>query len=659
MMQVDSNILSFKCKSVPNENPMAMVHTQESSSIKELTKQHDNNRAKEVDPAVVAKARLQETATTVLSSKDSRADKAKAPPEAHKNDSVANLPKVSIVDKELDPAKSIPQLIKEGKLVDKTSQSGNIESAGTKSTASSKGEVITTPERQLVTRDTNTASDKGEPLPVRVVAEGVLKPDERAKVNFTVKGDGTIEVNNSPQKGRPKEIVIAVEQEPPTAAQKESTTRLLTYLSQAVAPPKAGGLLDISGDQSLVPQETLKKLDSAHVATQKTFDAQTAESISKVNQQFSSHSPRVMTQSDVRDYIPQRGVPARADEGDPILDTKDAIAGLYKGDYNTARSGADGWTVGRYGLRAELIMDWLSNLLKSNPELAARLGNPPDPKKLAELMKDPKFAQQFSSEMEKLAAEGKVTKDFADKLSRPEFVQQFAEFLGRMGDPATKITSADVAKFLPKELQETIAAEELKAFARVSSNPLETALAFRLGHKPTNSDLQDPANQQYMLAASKLMQMSQASRNAGENGTVVFTGDNSPASSMAAKLVQASRDVANSMNSVGYCAKGVQEALAKAGLGEFVGSGNGWDMRHAFDKDPRFQVIPASQARPGDICVQRWAPEIVAQHGGNNWGDVFIVDSVENGQITQNNDHVQKFNLSSRYDKQIFYRYVG
>ncbi|CAN5725097.1 hypothetical protein BH10CYA1_BH10CYA1_48600 [soil metagenome] len=552
------------------------------------------------------------------------------------------------------PGHSIPTLDAK-QSVESLVKSGVLKAADIHSTGPSHKDNTS----EKVTKATDSMSKQMEPLHVKVVPLSTLKYDERQKANFIVKGDGTVQVNNNPEHSQSLDIVVAVEQQPASAAQSESTGKLLSYLSQHMSPDKSK-LLKIAGDQALVPPETLRKLDSAHVAREKAFGSETSDAISKVNKDFDGTGPRVMHHSDVQDYIPQRQVPARADESKSLLSTKDAVAGLYKGEYNTARHGSDGWSIGRYGMHSELAMSWLSGLLKNDPELAAKLGNPPDPSKLAELMKDPKFSKELGAEMQKLAAEGKVSKEFADKFNQPGFAQDFAQFINKMSDKNAQITSAEVINFLPKELQETIVSSELSRISGESKNPLESALAFRLGHKPTESDLHDPANQQYMLAASKLMQLSQADRNAGDNGTVLFTGDNQPASSMAAKLARAAENVAASTGTVGYCASGVQQALANCGMPEFLGSGNGWDMRSALENSGKFKQISASEARPGDIGVQRWAPDIVAQHGGKQYGDIFIVGSVQNGRVTQLNDHKQDFNpANSRYDKRVFYRYEG
>ncbi|HEY9714297.1 MAG TPA: hypothetical protein V6C72_12580, partial [Chroococcales cyanobacterium] len=92
----------------------------------------------------------------------------------------------------------------------------------------------------------------------------------------------------------------------------------------------------------------------------------------------------------------------------------------------------------------------------------------------------------------------------------------------------------------------------------------------------------------------------------------------------------------------GYCATAVQEALRDAGMPQLMGSGNGWDMKGPLEQ-AGFKPISESQAQPGDIIVRSWSPQTQSENGGNNYGDISVVLSNNNGVIMQGNDAHYQF----------------
>ncbi|CAN5249163.1 hypothetical protein BH10CYA1_BH10CYA1_09670 [soil metagenome] len=108
-------------------------------------------------------------------------------------------------------------------------------------------------------------------------------------------------------------------------------------------------------------------------------------------------------------------------------------------------------------------------------------------------------------------------------------------------------------------------------------------------------------------------------------------------------LKEAALSTARSLGSVGYCAKGVQIALAKMGHKEFLGSGNAWDMGTKMAASGTFERVPISEAREGDIVVRSWNRSVIAQHGGRNWGDIVVVTSRDaQGNLNGASDHLER-----------------
>ncbi|MBC8000247.1 MAG: hypothetical protein IAF58_19990 [Leptolyngbya sp.] len=129
------------------------------------------------------------------------------------------------------------------------------------------------------------------------------------------------------------------------------------------------------------------------------------------------------------------------------------------------------------------------------------------------------------------------------------------------------------------------------------------------------------------------------------------------ASGFNARLADAIEVQDANMAGTGRCAAAVQVALRDAGLGEFMGSGNGWDMLGPLKSSGKFVEISQNQATRGDIIVR---PPSAAQDD-SVYGDISVVTSNNGGVITQTNDASYQFhNQNSRYDdKAVFLRYVG
>jgi hypothetical protein len=126
-----------------------------------------------------------------------------------------------------------------------------------------------------------------------------------------------------------------------------------------------------------------------------------------------------------------------------------------------------------------------------------------------------------------------------------------------------------------------------------------------------------------------------------------------------AQLVAAVEKQDAAMPGQGYCATAVQNALAAVGMPEFQGSGNGWDMGQNLLKSGKFEQIPLSEVKPGDILARQWSPQVQAQEG-HDYGDISVVSQRNGNTIIQTNDDTYQFLPDNpRYSQTVAMRYVG
>lgn len=184
-----------------------------------------------------------------------------------------------------------------------------------------------------------------------------------------------------------------------------------------------------------------------------------------------------------------------------------------------------------------------------------------------------------------------------------------------------------------------------------------------------NSKGQDAANQLLTIGKAKGDQseaMSQAVRgDGGERQARIrenFTDKDAllqPAkpeiSQFNEKLARAVEVWDSRMSGTGYCARAVQRAMADAGLPQFVGSGNAWDMMGPLKRSGLFVQITQAEAQRGDIIVRPPHP------GGSQYGDISVVTARSGNRIQQTNDATYEFRAENpRYGGQaVFLRYVG
>ncbi|MBI1270490.1 CHAP domain-containing protein [bacterium] len=459
------------------------------------------------------------------------------------------------------------------------------------------------------------------------------EPAENAQ--FSIKQDGTIKVNRDFEASGESDIKIHLEQSgdesEPTSAQKEALKELSDYVSQRMKSTNNLARLEgieVVDEANLIPDEIKNNISRSDYPEFQDMPEQTRQAVDRVNRMRNGAGEMSVPQA--RDLYPERDVPRAASETDPVYAMKDTVAALFnaEGDdpYSAMRESRDGsLQVGRYGLTSQLISGWLLE----------QLGDPPDWSKLQELLK-------------KLEKEGKLPKGFADQFENPE---QMQEFLKKMQDGS--LSKDELNKFLPKEFQETIASDLVEKFSNeTGGDPGLVALAFLHGKPPSElseAETGSPAAQNARRAAGDLYNLSMTTQKAGDGQNVQWANPSDPTSPLAMKLVDAAHSADSQYNrygvgkSGGQCAAAVQVALSQVGMSEFMGSGNAWDMRNALVNSGKFEMVDASQARPGDLLLWKPTP------GGSVYGHIEVVTAGSGGNVQATSDFTRNVDWNSSY----------
>jgi hypothetical protein len=118
------------------------------------------------------------------------------------------------------------------------------------------------------------------------------------------------------------------------------------------------------------------------------------------------------------------------------------------------------------------------------------------------------------------------------------------------------------------------------------------------------------------------------------------------------RLARAAEVWDSRMPGTGWCARAVQRALADAGLRQFLGSGDAWNMLGPLKRSGLFAEVPMDQAQRGDI--------ILRQSSTGYYGDISVVTARNGNRIQQTNDATYEFRPNNpRYSRSVFLRYVG
>lgn len=120
-------------------------------------------------------------------------------------------------------------------------------------------------------------------------------------------------------------------------------------------------------------------------------------------------------------------------------------------------------------------------------------------------------------------------------------------------------------------------------------------------------------------------------------------------------LARASRRVADEMNRTGLCATGVQRALSRAGMPEFTGKFHGWQARQALLASGKFEEVPISQMKEGDIVCRQsanWRRDRNAPYG-----HVAVITGRDGNGFIESSDHTKRFDPDSKmYDRTVVLR---
>lgn len=420
-------------------------------------------------------------------------------------------------DKDLDHRKSVAELVKAGKIVDKSLDSGK--------------QSLKAPDRKLEEK----AADDKTPAKISVALQNI-DGSPRLKSHFSIKENGQIEMNGNPETSNPKEIKIVLERKEgqlnPTEAQSKAAENLVSYLSERL---KAGNDqarlrgLELDDRDSVVSPEVEQK---QHLRPKKELANFTAETRHSVEQTQRFHGangvdmPRAATER--MGSFNTREVPRQPAESSRLMAIKESIAGLWKPDekapYDTVRRHPDGgYRVGRYGFSGQQLQGFLK-----------ALGEPPDPALLDKLIK-----------------EGKLPKDFAEMLKNPEFLAKLNDMAAKM-QKGEAPAQADLKLLLPKETQEAIESSLIdQAQRQVGDRPGSIAAAMLSGKAVADmskADVITAEGRQLSQAADRLYDIATRRANTESSG-----------------------DTRSDVGRVGVIPQGrkrelIEEALAKAGV---------------------------------------------------------------------------------------------
>lgn len=465
---------------------------------------------------------------------------------------------------------------------------------------------------------------RGDGMPPSVKVElQDLNGQSKTKPDFIIHKNGQIEVLSDPEKTGAKSVTVQVErsenQLEPNKLQQRSVDKLVTYINDRVHanyPDMDKRGLVIEDNQGLVSDATRKSLSKSSDDTK--FSTETENAINSAGR-FSG-GRGVISHEQLEQYVPDRGVPRQLDESEMTAAMKDAVASMFAPDknepYTTVRQRGDGdYAIGRYGLSSRLIANWLEK----------ELGNPPDPNKIDELVKA-----------------GKLSKEFAEQLRKGDFAQNFARFIEQLKSGDQAPSKEQLKMFLPKELQEEIATTVISGLSKqLDGDAGKVSLAMQLGHVPEGAELSDPNNKRYMDAAQRYFGLATA-KELTQPGEKIEWNGGSPNGNL---IAETARRTAESMGTVGYCARGVETALSKLGINF---SGNACDTVSFFENDKRFRQVDMSNLKPGDVVVR-------GASSGHPYGHIFVY--LGNGM--EASDHVQQLTNGSVYGESKAFRMTG
>lgn len=373
---------------------------------------------------------------------------------------------------------SIEDMSKAGIFQDKTGQTETIERASLK-----PGE---SPEIKVLMTDANLTGEK------------------QPAADFLIKKDGSIELLNNPEKTGQKEIVIAVEREAgqlkPSETQQEVLNQLFTYLDGRIKsqfPDAQESGVKVDDKQNLLPQQLEDSLKTRSAQPESQMPPETQRQVQDMNR-FRGSGEGNMSRRDADDYFPQRSVPRQANETDRIAAAKDVVAGFTSRGAerpyeHVVHRGERGFGVGRYGLTYDMIANWLDGV---------DIGN------LEELERQGKVPKGTAARMKAMKASMAKAKETGNSNDLDPFLQKL-----KAGDKDNPVTASDINENFGKEVQELAATHNIGRFSQELGgttgkvDPGELALSMMLGRTPTQEDLANGENKQFVDAARQSYQI--------------------------------------------------------------------------------------------------------------------------------------------------------
>ncbi|MDR3614052.1 MAG: transglycosylase SLT domain-containing protein [Candidatus Obscuribacterales bacterium] len=337
--------------------------------------------------------------------------------------------------------------------------------------------------------DRHPATDKEIP---RIAVQLENKDDPgNLKPHFVIKEDGKIEMRGNPETLNSKDIQINLERKDgqvnPTEAQTKAADELVKYLAQRISasdPAAAKAGIELNDKDDVVSKETEQKQNLKPTEDLSNVTPQTRSAVQDSHRLSGSRGVDMPGAATDGMMSHTRGVPRQPNETDKTMGVKEAVAGLWRPDhdhpYETIRKHPDGsYRVGRYGFSGKQLNAFMESL-----------GDPPDP-----------------AMIEKLIKEGKLPKDFAEKLKNPEFVAKLKGMADKMNQGQAPGKS-DIATLLPKEAQEAIATnliDQLKTKVGDQAGAISAGLLSGKAPKDfTAADLSTPEAKQLSDAGQRL-----------------------------------------------------------------------------------------------------------------------------------------------------------
>lgn len=340
---------------------------------------------------------------------------------------------------------------------------------------------------------------------VTIEMQDLQKPSEQ-KPHFTIKQNGQIEMNGDPEKLNSKNIKVALERQPgqlnPTPEQQKAADALAGYLSDRLkdrSPRNRRSGVELDDRDDVVNDRVERKHGMRH--SQPGGGEQVTEQTRKAMQKahrLKGADGIDMPQTETRDIgsFGTRSVPRQKGESDRTARTKEAVAGLFQPDrkepYETIRKHPSGDVrVGRYGLSSKQLNHYLSGA-----------GDPPDAAKIDGMVKD-----------------GKMPKDFGEKMKNPEFVDKLKDLSTRMAN-GQDVTKDELKQLLPKDVQESIATVNVDSMkGKLGDKPGNISAAMMTGKASpeiSGDDIYNSGARQMSDAGQRMFDIAEKKNNFGK-----------------------------------------------------------------------------------------------------------------------------------------------